>query len=60
MERQILELLAAGNNKKIAGLIGRHERTFQFHRSKLFKKFAADNNIQLISIALSAGLITKK
>ena len=51
-ELKILKLILEGkSNKKIAYLIERSTRTVEFHRSRIMKKFGADNIIELVKRA---------
>jgi FixJ family two-component response regulator len=59
-EREILQLVAAGNrNKDIGQHLGISHRTVELHRMRIMQKTSAQNVIELASIAQAAGLSLK-
>lgn len=55
-EREVLELLAAGNsNKEIARELGISPRTAEVHRKHVMEKTGADSLAALVRLAISAG-----
>jgi DNA-binding NarL/FixJ family response regulator len=57
-EREVLDLLAAGNsNKEIATALQVTERTVKFHVTSIFNKLGADNRAQAVTIAHQKGLV---
>jgi len=56
-EREILRLVVAGNsNKDIANQLGISHRTVELHRMRIMHKTGAQNVVELVNIALTAGL----
>ena len=56
-EGEILQLIVSGRtNKQIAQRLSRSERTVEFHRNRLMRKFGAHNAAELVKGALAMGL----
>ena len=56
-ELQILNLIVAGKtNKQIAHIFDRTQRTIEYHRNCLMRKFDAHNAAQLVKKALKMGI----
>jgi len=57
-EAEILKLIAAGNtNKKIAQLLGRTERTVEYHRHRLMHKLGVKSTARLVKRAIDMGIV---
>lgn len=56
-EREILRLVVAGNsNKDIGNQLGISHRTVELHRMRIMHKTGAQNVVELVNIAMTAGL----
>ena len=57
-EMQILKLIIAGNtNKRIAQKLCRTERTVEYHRNRLMRKFKAHSAADLVKRATAVGIL---
>ena len=57
-EEEILLFIVSGQtNKQIAQYLSRSERTVEFHRNRLMRKFCAHNAAELVKSAIAAGLL---
>ena len=57
-ETEILKLIISGKtNKKIAKEIYRTERTVEYHRHRLMRKFGAHSAADLVKRAITMGLV---
>jgi len=57
-EAEILKLIISGKtNKEIARRFCRTERTIEYHRNRLMRKFGAHNAAELVKQALVRGLV---
>ena len=56
-ELQILNLIVGGKtNKQIAHIFNRTQRTIEYHRNALMRKFDAHNAAQLVKKAIKMGI----
>ena len=56
-EAEILQLILSGStNKQIAQKLCRTERTVEYHRNRLMRKFGAHNVAELIRLAIASGI----
>lgn len=57
-EAEILKLIISGKtNKEIARRFCRTERTIEYHRNRLMRKFDAHNAAELVKRALVMGMV---
>ena len=56
-ETRVLQFLLDGkDNKQIAGILRRSERTIEVHRSRIMRKYDAHNLVDLVRRAAASGL----
>ena len=56
-ELEILKLIIAGKtNKEIAVIFCRSQRTIEYHRNRLMRKFDAHNSASLVKRAIALGI----
>lgn len=56
-EMEVLKFIVAGKtNKKIARMLCRTERTVEYHRNRLMRKFNAHNAADLVKRAITKGI----
>jgi two-component system, LuxR family, response regulator FixJ len=57
-ERKILELVKTGkSSRNIANLMHRSQRTIEYHRTNMMKKFNASNSVEMIEKAIMFGFL---
>lgn len=57
-ERGIVELIWCGHRmREIAEVLGLSQRTVEFHRYNIMKKYRVDNTVQMLRVALAKRVI---